>query len=115
MAKRRRPLRLSREELVRALKVWVLPGLVVAAVAVASGAYALSRLVERARPDLALTFMPSLSPALTAKGDTLILNLNRGNATATMAEIRRLALRSLDGSALNPEALRLIVATDPRG
>lgn len=95
----------------RVLAAWVLPVLFTFALAAAASAYSMARLVERSRPDLALSVMPSLAPALTAKADAMILTAARGNAQPVLAEVRQLAVRSLIASPLNPEGLRLLAAT----
>jgi hypothetical protein len=103
----------NRAELLRALKRLALPALATIVLAGAAGAYAVARIVEQARPDLALSIMPSLAPALAAKSDALIAGNVRGDR-ALLAQARSLAQKSLRASPLNSAALRVIAATGPR-
>lgn len=103
----------NRAEFLRALKRLVLPALATIVLAGAAGAYAVARIVEQVRPDLALSIMPSLAPALAAKSDALIANNVRGDR-AVFAQARALAQKALRASPLNSAALRVVAATGPR-
>lgn len=102
-----------RAELFRLLKRLALPALITIALAGAAGAYAVARITENGRPDIALRFMPSLAPALGAKADALIAANVRGERGQLLAA-RALAQRSLRASPLNSAALRVIAATGPQ-
>jgi hypothetical protein len=103
----------DRAQLLRAVKRLALPVLLTIALAGVACAYAVARLTEQSRPDLALTLMPSLAPALAAKSDALIAANVRGDP-GQLAEARAFALRSLRASPLNSAALRVIAATGPQ-
>ena len=103
----------KRAELFRVVKRLALPTLITIALAGVAGAYAVARIAEQGRPDLALSLMPSLAPALGAKADATIAANVRGEM-APMLEARALAQRSLLASPLNSAALRVIAATGPQ-
>lgn len=103
----------KRAELFRLLKRLALPALITIALAGAAGAYAVARITEQGRPDLALSLMPSLAPALGAKADVIIATNIRGERAQFLAA-RALAQKSLRASPLNSAALRVIAATGPQ-
>ena len=97
----------------RQVKRLALPAVATLALAAAASAYALARIVEQSRPELALSIMPSLAPALTAKADSIIAGNQRGER-AKFLESRALAERALIASPLNAPALRVVAATGPQ-
>lgn len=68
-------------------------------------AHASAMVSQIAKPDLALTLVPNHATALATKADYLFV---KDNGKPDWREIRRLALASLEGQALNPRAMRLL-------
>lgn len=66
-------------------------------------AHASAMVLQHAKPDLALTLVPNHALALASKADYLFV---QANGKPDGQEIRRLALASLEGQALNPRAMR---------
>lgn len=114
MPKRPQKARLTRADLLGILKAYILPVLASVVLAGASGSYAFARIVERARPDMALAIMPSLAPALAVKADQLVIQSEGGRKQSNLAQARDIAKRSLKASALNPQALRTLAVTQSR-
>src|SRR5438132_8071185 len=104
----------SRAELFGTVKRLILPGLVTLLLAGVSCAYALARIVETARPNLALSLMPSLPTAIDAKTQQLLVDARLNNEPGKLSEARHLAIRSLEASPLNPAALRVLAVTGPQ-
>lgn len=84
----------------------IIPLLITAALSVTAGAYSVARILEKARPDVALSIMPSLPPALVAKADAAMVASERG--PGQMANGRAFAERALKSAPLNPDALRTL-------
>jgi hypothetical protein len=110
MARRSGKARIDRAQLLRTIRLFLLPALATIALAAAAGAYALARIVEQAQPDIALALMPSLPPALDAKAQMVLADAGNPDVAGRIAEARALAQRSLRSSALNPGALRMLGA-----
>lgn len=90
----------------------VIAAAVTMSLAAAAGCYSVARITEKLRPELALTLMPSLAPALATQADRLIVEGARGPRPADqMAEARVLAQRALRSSALSAESLRTIAVS----
>src|SRR5205085_6563401 len=105
---------MTRAELLSAVKRLILPALVTLALAGVSCTYALARILETSRPNLALALMPSLPPAIDAKTQQLLVDARMNNEPGKLSEARHLAIRSLEASPLNPAALRVLAVTGPQ-
>ncbi len=76
-------------------------------------AHASAMVTQLAKPDVALTLVPNHALALATKADYLFV---KANGKPDWREMRRLALASLEGQALNPRAMRQLgISTTAEG